>query len=60
VITIPGFLTQFSNTALTIATVDKTFRNTYNWSIKVTEPISLLVNNDVHFQLNLTVKIYAL
>lgn len=59
-IALPGFLTTFSNTALTIATVDKTFEGSFDWSIKATEPISGLVNNDVRFRMNLTVKIYAL
>lgn len=59
-ITIPNFLTHFSNTSLTIATTEKIFENVYDWSIKVTESVSGFVNNDVHFQLNLTVKIYAL
>ena len=42
-----------------MATTDITFEGTYDYSIKVTESVSGLTNNDVNFQLVLTVKIYA-
>ena len=57
---IPGFITAFDNTSLTIATIDKSFKGIYNFKIKVTESVSTYVNTDVSFALNLTVKIYAL
>jgi len=60
VIPVPGFMTAFDNSSLTIATVNKSFEGLYNYKIKVTESISSLVNIDVTFSLELTVKIYAL
>ena len=56
----PGFLMQFDNSNMKISTIDKSFENVYDWSIKVTEPISGLLNNSVKFKVELTVKIYAL
>ncbi len=47
----PGFLTQFDNSVIKISTVEKSFANVYFWSIKVTEPISGLINNSVKFKL---------
>jgi len=59
VITVPPFITAFSNSSLTIATIDKTQAGSYNYRIKVTESVSGLVNTAVAFTLQLTVKIYA-
>jgi hypothetical protein len=60
VIPVPGFMTAFDSSSLTIATVDKSFEGVYNYKIKVTEPVSGLANTVVSFALELTVKIYAL
>ena len=56
----PDFLMQFDNSHMKISTIEKSFENVYDWSIKVTEPISGLLNNSVKFKVELTVKIYAL
>jgi hypothetical protein len=45
VLTVPPFITTFDNTSLIVATTDITFEGTYDFSIKVTESISSLVNN---------------
>jgi len=59
VITVPAFITTFSNSSLTVATIDKTQAGSYSYRIKVTESVSGLVNTAVAFTLQLTVKIYA-
>jgi hypothetical protein len=56
---VPAFITAFSNSSLTVATIDKTQAGSYNYRIKVTESVSGLVNTAVAFTLQLTVKIYA-
>jgi len=60
VVQVPGFISDFNNASLTIATIDKSFEGLYDYRIKVTESVSGLVNTDVAFTLELTVKIYAL
>lgn len=52
-------MTAFDNSSLKVATVNKSFEGIYDYSIKVTESVSGLVNNEVALNLVLKVKIYA-
>lgn len=52
-------MSTFDNANLEVSTSDISFEGTYDYTIKVTESVSNLINDDIAFQLVLTVKIYA-